>query len=269
MSESRLLKYARTDEVNLNSNQKHETAASHALKIYKSNSIYTFIPKNACSTMRLSLAIANCCIADASEFRWIHNNNATFRARLEDLVMARYTFVILRDPLARLASCFLDRIVSKGVPARRLWDLVKPEHDLDDLTFAEFVDYLEDPSVRAHNMHWRPQADFLVYDRYDDYFAVENLGSCAALIAERAGIEIVDARPLTAHGLDRYRLLPASLDHSRIPLRKIARLKQGGECPDPRSLYTPAIADAVARLYADDIEVYAEKIHPPAGFWSG
>ena len=91
-------------------------AASHALKIYKTGAIDTFIPKNACSTMRLSVAIANCCIADASGFEWIHNNNDTFRANLEDLIRATYTFVILRDPFVRLASCFLDKIVPRLVP---------------------------------------------------------------------------------------------------------------------------------------------------------
>ncbi len=113
---SRLLKYAGSDYGRLRDNRKHQVAAAHALKIYKSGSIYTFIPKNACSTMRLSLAIANCCIADASSFEWIHENNETFRANLEDMVCAAYTFVILRDPFARLASYFLDKVVAQRLP---------------------------------------------------------------------------------------------------------------------------------------------------------
>jgi hypothetical protein len=266
MGRSRLLKYARSDNGNLLDNRKHQAAATHALKIYKSGAIYTFIPKNACSTMRLSLAIANCCIENASDFEWIHENNETFRADLEDLVRAEYTFVILRDPFARLASCFLDKIVSQAPSARRLPELLQRDLDLDEITFADFVNCLDDAAVRGGNMHWRPQTDFLVYDRYDDYFAVEDFAAAAATIRDRAGLEVVDARPLTEHGLDHYRLLSADLDHSRTPAREIARLKRAGNCPDPRSLFTQPIAESVARLYADDVQLYGEKIGLPTLF---
>jgi hypothetical protein len=260
MAGFRLLKYARSDNNNLQLNQKHQTAASHALKIYGSGAIYTFIPKNACSTMRLSLAIANCCIPDVSGFNWIHKNNDTFAANLEDLVRASYTFVILRDPFARLGSCFLDKIVSQARPAQRLRELVARDLDLDEITFADFVNFLDDPLVRAGNMHWRPQTDFLVYDRYDDYFALEDFTAAAATIKDRAGLEVVDARLVAAHGLDRFHLLSADINHSRTPVNEIARLKRNGDCPDPRSLFTQPIIDAVSHLYADDMKLYAEKI---------
>ncbi|TAL45777.1 MAG: hypothetical protein EPN89_11775, partial [Methylovulum sp.] len=82
---TRPFKYSSASYVNLSKNQQHQFAQGHALRIYNSNSIYSFIPKNACSTMRVSLAIANGCIADTDkldelDFNWIHNNNDTFRA---------------------------------------------------------------------------------------------------------------------------------------------------------------------------------------------
>ena len=85
MSNRRLFRFARTSHAGLHANARHQLAAGHALRIYHSNAIYSFIPKNACSTMRLSLAIANCCIRDAADFNWIHQNNATFSANLEAL----------------------------------------------------------------------------------------------------------------------------------------------------------------------------------------
>lgn len=260
MTRSRLLRYARSDNCVLRLNPKHQVAAAHSLKVYQSNSIYTFIPKNACSTMRLSLAIANGCIPDTSYIDWIHANNDTFQASLEDLVMARYTFVILRDPFARLASCFLDKIASKAFPARQLRDLSGTTLDIDEISFGDFIEMLGSTTVLSGNMHWRPQTDFLVYECYDDYFSVENLEYAAATIRDRARLEVIDARPLTAHGLDHYNLLPVSIDHSRTPVREIARLKQDGFCPDPRSLYTGPLIDRVTQLYAVDIGLYAEKI---------
>ena len=108
----RQLNYTANSYVKLNKNMQHKLAQNHALRIYKSNSIYSFIPKNGCSTMRLSLALANGCISDPKDFEWIHNNSLTFSADLPSLLLADYTFVILRCPFARLASVYLDKIVS-------------------------------------------------------------------------------------------------------------------------------------------------------------
>ena len=265
-SNARLLKYPRLDPVDLSGNARHQTAAKHALKIYRANAIYTFIPKNACSTMRLSLAVENGCIDGPSGIDWIHENNWTFRASLEDLILACYTFVILRDPFARLASCFLDKIVGRHGPARGIRDLVGPDLDLDAITFADFVRFMEDPVIRAGNMHWRPQTDFLVYENYDDYFALENFATAGATITARTGMEILDARSLTLHGLDRYRLLPREEDHAHTPARVIAELRSRGLCPDPKSLFTPSIARAAASCFSADIEVYARKTGLPLLF---
>ncbi|MDP7381997.1 MAG: hypothetical protein QGF33_11610, partial [Alphaproteobacteria bacterium] len=40
---------------------------------------------------------------------------------------------------------------------------------------------------------------------------------------------------------------------------QLAALKQGGQVPRPADLFTPALIDQVARLYADDIRPYKEK----------
>ncbi len=216
--------------------------------------------------MRLSLAIANGCIADGSDIEWIHTNNDTFSAGLNDLIRATYTFVILRNPFLRLASCFLDKIVGQSRPALRLRELVAPDLNLDQITFDDFVHFLSDAAVRADNMHWRPQVNFLVYACYDDYFSIENFPAAVETIRARAGLEVVDARPLTAHGIERYRLLPADIDHSRTPVQEITRLKRLGDCPDPRSLFTHETIDLVGSLYADDIRLYLDKIGPLPSF---
>ena len=80
----RVLKYASSNYEPLGKNKKHQFAAAHALNIYSSNTIYSFIPKNACTTMRLSLALENGCIQSIKDFNWIHRNNATFSASLRN-----------------------------------------------------------------------------------------------------------------------------------------------------------------------------------------
>src|SRR5690606_1619014 len=105
----RTLRHTRNSIEFLGLNEKFGLARGHALRFFRQNAVYTFIPKNACSTMRLTLALENGCIRDETEHQWIHANNPTFRAQLPDLICADYTFVILRDPFRRVVSCFLDK----------------------------------------------------------------------------------------------------------------------------------------------------------------
>jgi hypothetical protein len=107
----RRLRFPKRRHVALAKNAAHQFAARHALSIYGARAIYSFIPKNGCSTLRFSVACANGCIDGPSDIDWIHSNNLTFSATLHELVTAQYTFTVLRCPYSRLASVYLDKIV--------------------------------------------------------------------------------------------------------------------------------------------------------------
>ena len=84
------------------SNSQHMFSHTYALLIYDSNAIYSMIPKNGCTTMRLSIALANGAIADRSEWDWIHLNNDSFNPSFKELALASYRFTVLRCPYGRL-----------------------------------------------------------------------------------------------------------------------------------------------------------------------
>ena len=93
MSEKiRVIRFSNIWNGPLAENVQHKFAAQHELNIYRSKSIYTFIPKCACSTMRLSLAISNGLISDVSKYGWIHSNNTTFSANLSELITAKFAY---------------------------------------------------------------------------------------------------------------------------------------------------------------------------------
>ena len=96
-------------------NKLHNWSSNYVLSIYSINSVYTFIPKNACSTLRFSVAIANGFIKDLKDIQWIHNNNGTFKSTQREVSLQDYTFVVLRCPYTRIASCFLDKIVDEVI----------------------------------------------------------------------------------------------------------------------------------------------------------
>ncbi len=226
---------------------------------------YSYIPKNTCSTMRLSLALANGTIGHQSEFNWIHQNNDAFAADLASIITADYTFVILRNPVCPARKLFLDKICEKAPDAWKLYDNLDRQVKLDDMTFSNFIHFLEQSKIRNSNIHWRPQVDFLVYEDYDDYFALEQFDRTKGIIETRAGLKIIDSRPLVRHGIDRWNPLPVQTDYSEAPVAEIAALRRNGDCPHPRSLFTDLLIDSVRHVYSADFELYAQKIGVKAG----
>ncbi|MEA1983003.1 MAG: sulfotransferase family 2 domain-containing protein [Campylobacterota bacterium] len=147
----RLLNFSAKNYGPLQQNAAHKFATNYALNIYNTQSLYTFIPKNGCSTMRVSLAIANGCIKNIDDFNWIHKNNQTFKAELSDLITAKYTFVILRSPYRRLASTYLDKIVDNTVEYWQLNDTLNRKKDISNISFREYVQIVTQPNIIRSN----------------------------------------------------------------------------------------------------------------------
>jgi hypothetical protein len=256
-----LLRYARQEAVALKANAAHGFAARHALVHYPSGAVYSFIPKNACSTLRYSLACANNCINDPQDWVWIHPNNATFAATLPELVRAPFSFVILRCPHARLASVFLDKIVDKTPELWQLYRLSRDGFDPDTLTFRDFVALLCDADKLNSNIHWRPQVDFLVYETYTHVFALERFSTIAGTVRAAIGFDILDARTLTGHGTDAVDLIRKGA-FADTPLHMLAAMKRDGQLPAHARLYDDRLARKVASLYAADMNIYAKNLGP-------
>lgn len=250
----RLLRYASLTLQTLSQNSAHKHASDYALSIYGKDAVFTFIPKNACSTMRYTIALANGAISGPEEFNWIHANNTTFRASLAELAKAKYTFVILRDPYLRIGSCFLDKIVDSTPVAWAYRDLTNYKADLSTLTFREFISNLE--LLLHENEHWRPQIDFLIYRDYDEYFSVENFAQATKTLRDRLGLEVQDARNLTKHGSDQFKPIESNEGFADRPVYEIAAMKRAGAIPRIEQLYDTPLIDRVRAIYGADIELY-------------
>ena len=55
----RLLRNARLANLKITENEKYNFSLNHTLEIYHLDAVCTFFPKNACSTIRYSIALAN------------------------------------------------------------------------------------------------------------------------------------------------------------------------------------------------------------------
>lgn len=255
----RLLRHTPGTSEPLAANGAHVFAARHALLHYRSGAVFTFIPKNACTSLRVSLAIANGTIADTADWTWVHRNNDTFAAGLADLARAPVTAVILRCPFRRLASTFLDKIVSRSGPLWVLHRLSRDRLDPDRLTFRSFVDSIASHGFLRADIHWHPQYEFLVYDRYDRVFGMHELPAFATFFEETTGQPLVDARAFAGNATSAY--APATGgNHADRPLAELTRARADGRLPHPRDLFDPPLVDRVREIYAEDLQLYRDLV---------
>lgn len=242
----------------LSRNTAHQFAMQHSMMLYSKNALYSFIPKNACSTLRLSVALENGCIDSIKQGHWIHHNNNSFNATLGEATTAAYSFVILRCPYRRLASVYLDKFIAKEPDAWHYRDLQARQIELDDLSFRDFVKSLKSPTIFNANIHWRPQVEFLIYKRYSDYFCLEDFSGAIKTLRKKIGFKVVDARSLTQHGTHHFKLLNKKI-YADTAAFDIATLKRKGKCPSHQSLYDDGLIRLVRKLYKADLKLYTKQ----------
>ena len=279
---NRTLKYVNKEKVNLANNIYHKFAANHALSVYNVNAIYTYIPKNACSTLRFSIALKNGFLKNKGDVEWIHENNTTFIASQRELVTCEYSFVILRCPYRRIASAFFDKIsegnlLAKPLFKRNLFTKIMDKlcrlnkysnryrnkfwsKKIKKLTFEDFIKRIV--AIQPHKLdnHLRPQIDFLVYDEYDDYFCLERIGLLQNTLKEKINLEIHDTRKLIKH--DASHLEKININANKLTAGEISNLKNRGKIPKYESVYSDATKKLVYEYYKDDIKLYISKFGP-------
>ena len=168
-----LLKYYQRD------NTKH-------IFTYKNiNVTYTYIPKNACTSIKTTLGIANGTLT-INDFSHSYCPSITFSTKH---ILNSTKLIVLRNPFKKLVSAFLDKIarplscvVGRSVNKKIFRSQGKKEHEINDLiksnttvTFLEVVQYLSETPDDMLNNHFKSQSSFCILDEYDLIFPLERL----------------------------------------------------------------------------------------------
>ena len=254
----RTLLKTKGNPINLQKNKDHEFALSHSSIHYKSNSICTWIPKNGCSNIRYSIALANGAIADIGEIEWIHDNNDCFIPNTKELLAADYTYIILRNPFKRLLSFFLDKLCHSEQQNNEMsYQNAKNCFQFNsNMCFADFVNYIwENPNTIYFDEHTRPQCDFVAYRHYDNYFSLEEFGYATKTISEKTGLIIHDIRSnnsiYTSKNTEKFE----DITHETEAF-KIRELYSQNKSPITENMYSNSIIKKVASIYIQDIILY-------------
>lgn len=228
------------------------------MQIYASKAVCTWIPKNACSTLRFAVAHANGCVRDLSDINWIHDNNQTFNATTQTAFLADYTFTILRCPFSRLYSAYMDKIVDMNPISWVMWRNSNQENHPHQMTFRKFVQLNHKKLSIQHDIHWRRQTDFLLYDNYDDIFRLEDYQHIAETLKQKIGLELVDTREALGHGASQR--VKSSEDQK--PWAKTALelliLKSKGIVPAPELMFDAQMIEQVVHMYGTDLQLYED-----------
>ena len=247
MHKIRPLRNAKLEELSIEDNKLYSFSSLYSLSIYPIDGVYTFIPKNACSTLRFSIALANGFIDDISNINWIHYNNKTLKSTQREIAQAKYTFTVLRCPFARVASSFLDYIVSgeftfKDFSGQKL-----------SINFHEFLVIIKSQPREDRDPHWRNQSDFLHYEVYDDYFSLESFSEAISTLMHK-GLKVHDTRKYLKHDISSLKRIDG--DFSKIKDVELKKIKDNGSAPNYKSLFTKEEIDLVEDIYSDDLKLY-------------
>ena len=247
MTNIRLLKNAKLENCQVNQNKMHAFSLSHALSIYPISAVYTFIPKNACSSLRYSIAVANGFLGGIEDVKWIHKNNQTFVSTQREICIANYTFVVLRCPFTRIASSFLNILVDKT------FNIKDAEGNHVDINFHDFLMTIKSQQRGEMDQHWRNQSDFLHYERYDEYFSLESFPNAIKSLSNH-GLNVYDTRAKLKHDLSALERIDG--DFSRIKTNELKKMKDEGCMPNYKSMFGDKEIELINEIYKDDINLY-------------
>lgn len=235
---------------------------------------YVPIPKNANSFLK-SLVLFNNKLAngfDPTRFtpeQWLNslplNQRRKLEPRLLDLLSNNQkTFAVIRCPVRRVVSCYLDRLVLKGprspivnqfcADLNTVTDkLRKPE----DITFSDFLDFIvQTPDVRR-NIHYMTQSRFLKFIKVDDMFTLENISEVVYFL-ESMGLKVTLPVGSGARVWKRtvYEKVPGMVPNAYK--RGLGELSQRVRFPRAEDFMNDVIFAKVNRAYGVDIALYLE-----------
>ncbi|MDN3492422.1 sulfotransferase family protein [Winogradskyella bathintestinalis] len=164
---------------------------SRTIISFKENYFYNRIPKAANSTVIASLYAkeSGVKLKSLDEVQIIKNNYFTYINDLDFQQLKQlqnlYKFTLVRNPVSRITSAYLDKVKNKNAPQRKLILRALNKNENDDITFDEFLFYLENGGI-YHNAHWSLQKDLLFFDinKYDFIGKMENISSDLPIILE-------------------------------------------------------------------------------------
>jgi tetratricopeptide (TPR) repeat protein len=241
--------------------------------------VYLSLPKNACTLLKATF-VMNTSHREAylAAGRPIHEfcTTITKSPLPHETIMGEdyFRFVVLRDPLKRVLSAYLDKFVrrrkarDRSLRVQQMNSIIRGAQDLAGLpfdpvrsiSFTEFVRYLAIADDTEFNMHWMPQSRSVGTDLsiYNHVGKMENLQHTLDLLETRFGFvhEKLNKQhmPVARRHVSKFSD-NVELDEpfNRLP-QELDAYEQG--LPKPERFFTPELQAILRQRYAADVMLY-------------
>ena len=181
----------------------------------KHSYIYTRIPKAANSTVIANLYNCEKQIAfnTTEEIQNIKDkyyttlNNLSYRQYLK--LDTFFKFTLVRHPVSRIISAYLDKVVNINATQRQLVVRALNKKNQDSISFDEFLDYLSNGGI-YENAHWARQKDLMYFEQesYDYIGKVENIETDLPKILESIYGDYKEIISVRSHATQRQKKYP-------------------------------------------------------------
>lgn len=221
--------------------------------------MYVETPKAACSTMKNIFFSLNNIEYKAIQTGWestlsmsIHsrkkNNSQDLFSLTEStdivdinkcLTELKSVFCVVRNPYARLASAWADKIRQCEPGYSEIWkriNLYKSKKLNECPSFSDFVDWIDEKvNLKTCNPHWRPMHDLLLIDviNYTDILKTETLSEDFQKVLNKIKIDNINAKDL----------LNSHTMNESLPINWV-------------ELYNPDLAEKVYNIYKKDFDIF-------------
>lgn len=258
---------------------------SHCLVLPAPVLLCCAIPKNACTAVKhwmlWAAGIDTSHLNHGEVHEFARDRLGIERISRRDMRRLResaFTFAVVRDPVDRVASAYIDKFIrqdpmnlhAKGVveaarfgtrvrltarerfEAGGRWVEERSDPRIDyraGVSFAEFVAYLESTPNERLDAHYRPQADFLRLSgfRFQQLMAFTRFREGLAEVASQHGINVwIPEAPPPEPRLD------ASLHLANL---RSGEIRAMGALPSPESLLTEDLRTRLQRRYEPDLNL--------------
>lgn len=173
-------------------------------------------------------------------------------------------FVILREPVGRMVSAYLNRFVSniKFPGAIELTKEYRERHNLDLanpqlLTFTEFVESLVETEDKHLDPHFRSQ--WFYCEREINYLdwkvTLERIPEFLEVLSQRIGVEIVDEKTKNRTKYGEHSIEEKLFDQTPGQLRRLSSM------PTKEALVTEPLREKLINRFAPDVKLYADAVN--------
>lgn len=219
---------------------------------------YCYIRKNACSVFTRIIVDNAPEPLGAGEKAFALMERAC-RLRYRDLPGCSRMIFVIREPMERIVSGFVQQVVNRALgPYVELDESVQAltGRSRAELSFADFVTrYLGSEDFARINVHFTPQISHLAPILYTDVLEIRSLAADAMQVfgpatAARYFHEPVNAMSQIARHRD-----PEAWRTPAGELRR--RLDATGSLPERADLLAPPLRERLAEIYAGDVALFA------------